>query len=357
LTHQLKVKIGGKNMKRLSKLVCLILAIVTLAGVVLTGCSLTASASKKLVVYAALNEDDMVAITKKFKEDTGIEIEYVRGGAGDMSARVLAEKASPNADVLVGGSVDVYDPLVKEGVLVKYDSKNNDKLDPRFNDPNGYWQGWYMGVLGLVINKDRFEKELKPKGLEYPKTWDDLLDERYDDVFVTSNPVTAGGAYIFSACQIFRLGEDKAWDYLKALDKNVHHYYKGAVDCISPIATGEFIVGMSWVHDIYKQVKAGYPIDVVIPEQTAYEIGGSAVVKGAKNQKNAEKFIDWLLTKEVGEMNTGLSNRYSVLPEVASPAGLPKIEDVNLVSYDRAKAGEMKKAVVEKFDKEIASKR
>ncbi len=341
-------------MKKLSKLLCLLLAFIILASL-MTGCQ--GAQSKKLVVYAALNEDDMVAITKKFKEDTGIEIEHIRGGAGDMSARVLAEKSSPNADILVGGSVDVYDPLVKEGVLVKYDSPNNDKLDPRFNDPNGYWQGWYMGVLGLVINRDRFEKELKPKGLEYPKTWDDLLDERYDDVYVTSNPVTAGGAYIFTACQIFRLGEDKAWDYLKALDKNVHHYYKGAVDCISPIATGEFIVGMSWVHDIYKQVKQGYPIDVVIPEQTAYEIGGAAVVKGGKNQKNAEKFIDWLLTKDVGTMNTEISNRYSVLAEVASPAGLPAIGDVDLVSYDRAKAGEMKTSVVDKFDKEIASKR
>jgi len=349
---------GEKMSKKSIRRISLILVTLMVVGLAITGCQGGGSkGSNKLVVYAALNEDDVVEITKKFKEDTGIEIEYIRGGAGDMSARVLAEKDSPNADILVGGSVDVYDPLAKEGVLEKYDSPNNDKLDSRFNDPNGYWQGWYMGVLGLVINKDRFEKELKPLGLEYPKTWDDLLDERYKGVFVTSNPVTAGGAYIFAANQIFRLGEEKAWEYLKALDKNVFQYYKGAVDCISPVATGEFIIGMSWVHDIYKQVKAGYPIDVVVPEKTAYEIGGVAIVKGGKNQENAKKFIDWLLTKEVGEMNTAISNRYSVLPDVASPEGLPAIEEVDLVDYDRAKAGEMKTSVVEKFDKEIISKR
>lgn len=314
-------------------------------------------AAEELVVYTALNEDEMASFVEKFKEDTGIEIEYIQGGAGDMSARVLAEKDSPYADVLVGGSVDVYEPLAKEGLFVKYDSPNNDNLDARFNDPNGYWQGWYMGVLGIVINRDRFEAELKPLGLEYPVTWDDLLDERYKNVFVTSNPVTAGGGYIFVADQIFRLGEDKAWEYLKALDKNVHHYYKGAGDCISPVATGEFIVGMSWVHDIYKQVKAGYPIDVVIPKQDAFEIGGVAIVNSGKNQENAQKFIDWLLTEEIGTMNTKNSNRYSVIPTVASPEGLPKIEDVDLVDYDRAKAGEMKPAVVEKFDAEIISKR
>ncbi len=318
---------------------------------------LASAASEKLSIYAALNEDEIANFVTKFKEDTGIEIEYVQGGAGDMAARVQAEAASPNADVLVGGSVDVYMPLAKAGLFEQYDSPNNDALDARFNDPEGYWQGWYMGVLGLAINRDRFAAELAPQGLEYPKTWDDLLDSRYDDLFITSNPVTAGGGYIFAADQIFRLGEDAAWDYFKQLDQNVHHYYKGAGDVIMPVATGEFIVGMSWVHDIYKQVKAGYPIDIVIPEQTAYEIGGVAIVKGGANTENAKIFIDWLLTEEVGTMNTLNSNRYSVLPSVASPEGLPAIDDVNLVDYDRAKAGEMKPAVVEKFDAEIVSKR
>ncbi|HYE83161.1 MAG TPA: ABC transporter substrate-binding protein [Clostridia bacterium] len=348
--------------KSVRSLSVLLLAAILVTSL-LTGCSPASPAaspaggSKKLVVYAALNEADIVEIQKKFKEDTGIEIEYIRAGAGDVAARVLAEKASPKADVMVGGSVDVYEPLAKDGLFEKYVSPNSKELAATFNDPNQYWQGWYMGVLALVVNKDRFDKELKPQRLQIPATWDDLLDPRYKNVFVSSNPVTAGGAYIFIADQIFRLGEDKAWDYLKELDKNVHHYYKGAVDCISPVATGEFIVGMSWGHDIYNAVKQGYPIEVVIPKQTAFEIGGAAVVKGGKNIDNAKKFIDWLLTKEVGEMNTSISNRYSVRKDVTPPKGLPKLEEVDLVKYDRAKAGAMKPDVVKKFDEEIASKR
>lgn len=313
--------------------------------------------SNKLVVYTALNEDDIIAFQKQFKEDTGIEIEYIRLGGGDAVARVQAEKNSPKADVLVGGSVDLYEPLAKEGVFEKYSSPNNTDLDPIFNDPNQYWQGWYMGVQGIVINTDRFDKELASKGLERPKTWDDLLDERYKDVFVNSNPSTSGGAYIFVADQLFRLGEEDGWDYLKQLDQNVHHYYKGAGDCISPIATGEFIAGVSWVHDIFKIKKQGYPIEIIIPEKTAFEIGGAAVIKGGPNTENAEKFVDWLLTKEVGELNTQISNRYSVRKDVAAPEGLPKIEEVDLVDYDRTKAGEMKPEAVEKFEEEIISKR
>ena len=266
----------------------------------------------KLVVYSALNEDNTIAIADQFKKDTGIEIEYISLGGGDAVARVQAEMANPKADILVGGSVDLYGSLATAGAFEAYDSPNNDSLDARFNDPNHFWQGWYMGVLSIIINEERFEKELAPKGVKMPETWDDLLDPNYKDVFVWANPTTAGGAYIATACQIFRLGEDAAWDYLKALDQNVHHYYKGAGDVISPVATGEFIASIAWAHDSFKIQQQGYPLKLIIPKQTAYEIGGSAIIKGGPNTENAKVFIDWLLTKEAQELSVATSYRYPV---------------------------------------------
>ncbi|NRF92871.1 ABC transporter substrate-binding protein [Paenibacillus frigoriresistens] len=309
-----------------------------------------AKGTGKLVVYAALNEDDIVQIQKKFKEDTGIEVEYLRtNGAGEASTRVQAEKASPKADVIIGGSVEFYGPLADQGLLEKYSSPNNKELDSKFNDSNGFWQGWYMGVLGIVLNTERFKKDLEPKGVKEPKTWDDLLDPAYKGLFVTANPATAGSGYIFVADQLFRLGEEKGWDYVKNLHANVHHYIPAAGDVINLTATGEFVAGMSWAHDIVKSQQKGYPIKVIIPEQTAFEIGGAAIVKGGANIENAKKFIDWLLTKPVGEMNTKVSNRYSVRKDVAPPQGMIKIEDVKLVNYDRDKAAKMKPDALKKF--------
>ena len=311
----------------------------------------------KLVVYSALNEDNTIAIADQFKKDTGIEIEYISLGGGDAVARVQAEMANPKADILVGGSVDLYGSLATAGAFEAYDSPNNDSLDARFNDPNHFWQGWYMGVLSIIINEERFEKELTPKGVKMPETWDDLLDPNYKDVFVWANPTTAGGAYIATACQIFRLGEDAAWDYLKTLDQNVHHYYKGAGDVISPVATGEFIASIAWAHDSFKIQQQGYPLKLIIPKQTAYEIGGSAIIKGGPNTENAKVFIDWLLTKEAQELSVATSYRYPVRTDVAAPAGLPTLEEVDLVDYDRDQAASMKEAVLEKFDAEIISNR
>ncbi|QAY67561.1 ABC transporter substrate-binding protein [Paenibacillus protaetiae] len=317
----------------------------------------SAPQSTKLVVYSALNEDDIIQIQKKFKEDTGIDIEYLSiGSAGEASTRVQAEKDSPKADILVGGSVEFYQPLADQGLLEKYTSPNASGLDAKFNDPSGFWQGWYMGVLGIVLNKDRFEKELASKGVQEPQTWDDLLDSHYKGLFVTSNPATAGGAYIFAADQLFRLGDEKGWDYLKTLNGNVHHYTQKAGDPINLVATGEFAAGMAWAHDIVKTAKQGYPIKVIVPDQTAAEIGGVGIVKGGPNTENAKKFVDWLLTKPIQEMNTNSSNRYSVRSDVAPPEGMIKLEDVHLADYDRTKASAMKADVVKKFTDMIGTK-
>ncbi|MDR3602838.1 MAG: ABC transporter substrate-binding protein [Desulfosporosinus sp.] len=354
-----------------TKLISLITLLMLIATTILSGCGTQSTAStagktdttkqvtstsNKLVVYAALNDSDVAWIQKKFKDDTGLEVEFLRFGAGDAAARVEAEKAAPKADVMVGGSVEFYDNLVKDGCLDKYTSPNAQGLDSQFIDPNGYWQGWYMGVLGMVYNTERFNKELAPKGVKEPATWDDLLNPAYKDLYVTSNPATAGGGYIFAADQLFRLGDDLGWDYLNKLNQNVHHYTPGAVDPITLVATGQFIAGMAWAHDIESAMKKGYPIKVVVPDQTAYEIGGAALIKGGQNPANAKKFIDWLLTKPIQEMNRDNSNRYSILKDVAPPQGMIKLEDVKLVNYDRAKASEMKAAVVKKFTDMIANK-
>lgn len=102
----------------------------------------------------ALNEDNTIAMAEQFEKDTGIEVEYISLGGGDAVARVQAEMSNPQADFLVGGSVDLYGSLAEAGALLEYDSPNNDDLDARFNDPNHLWQGWYMGVLSIIINEE-----------------------------------------------------------------------------------------------------------------------------------------------------------------------------------------------------------
>ena len=313
------------------------------------------AAEQEVTVYTALQEGDMGPISAAFEKTTGIKMNYVVvGGAGQVETRIIAEASNPQADIFLGGSSEFHADLASKGMLVKYQSPTAKIIDKTFNDPNGYWQGWYMGVLGFVLNSDRYQKELAPKGVKKPAGWDDALNPAWKGLFVNANPSTAGGAYILLCNQIFRLGEDKAWDYFKKLNQNTDHYTPSALGPITACANGEFILGIAWAHDIVNTKSKGYPIEVIVPKDTAFEIGSVSIIKNnGAHLENAKKLVDWLLSKEAGELNTKDSFRYSVRKDVAAPAGMPALNKVKLVKYDRVWAGAHKEELLKKWETNI----
>src|SRR5438874_10622518 len=127
----------------------------------------TAAASKApvtgtLSVYSALNETTNNDFFKAFNVTyPNVKINVLPlAAAGELQTRIETEKASPKADIFIGGSSEFHDPLGKEGLLEQYDSPNAEAVDAPFKDPAGYWTGWYLGIFGLVINKDRWKKEM-----------------------------------------------------------------------------------------------------------------------------------------------------------------------------------------------------
>ncbi len=126
----------------------------------------TATASPKptgnIVVYSALNETTNNAFTDAFKTAyPGTTVDLLPlAAAGDLQTRITAEKASPKADIFIGGSSEFHDPLGKAGLLEMYVSPNAAQLKPEFKDAAGFWTGWYTGIFGFIANTDRLTKEV-----------------------------------------------------------------------------------------------------------------------------------------------------------------------------------------------------
>jgi len=273
----------------------------------------------------------------------GLKVEVLPlAAAGELQTRIRTEKASPKADVFIGGSSEFHDPLAKEGLLETYKSPNSDPVDKEFKDPEGRWTGWYLGIFGLVVNKDRWAKELagKPK----PATWDDLLAPELKGKVALPDPIKTGGGYIFLANQVFRFGKDepKALDFMKKLDANIGQYVGTSPLGIELVGQGQFVIGPNWGHDILTAANKGQPVEFVAPSDTAFEIGAVSIVKGAPNLAGAKAFVDWVLTKSAAELNVKLSNRLSVLKDIPPAPGAPTLDKVKLVAYDRAWATDNK---------------
>ena len=179
------------------------------------------------------------------------------------------------------------------------------------------WTGWYIGIFGLAINKDRWAKEMAGKAT--PATWDDLLNADLKGKLDFPDPVKTGGGYIFLATQVFRFNKDeaKAMDYMKKLHANIGQYVGTSPQGIELVGQGQFLMGPNWGHDILTAANKGQPIEFKAPADTANEIGAISIVKGGPNTAAAKAFVDWVLTKEAGR-----AERQALQPPVG-PQGRP----------------------------------
>ncbi len=294
----------------------------------------------KVIIYAALDTKTANDLAAAFKQQTGIDAQIALQieEAGTVSARVKAEAANARADVVIGGNSNFHSDLAAGGYLQPYVSPviKAAGIDPKFEDPAGYWSGWYFGALCILYNNKRFADEVASKGIKPPTTWDDLLNPAYKGEVLVANPVTAGGGYLFLAAQIFRLGGEQAgFDYVKKLDANVAQYTNGANGSIALVAQGQSIIGVAWGHDTIKQkLQGNLPVTVVFPKDDAFEIGGASILKGAAHPNAARQFIDFLLSAAAEKINVENGFRYPVRGDVALPSAMPPFSSITLAPWD-----------------------
>ena len=319
-----------------------------------TAAATVAKPTGSITVYSALNETTNNQFTAAFKTAyPGANVDLLPlAAAGDLQTRITAEKASPKADIFIGGSSEFHDPLGKAGLLENYVSANAAQLKPEFKDAAGFWTGWYTGIFGFIANTDRLTKEVGGKA---PTTWDDLLDASWKGKLVLPDPVKTGGGYIFIATQIFRFNkdEDKAMAYMKSLHANIADYIGTSPGAIGAVSQGQYVGCPNWAHDILTEKGKNPGVTLAVPANTGFEVGAVSIVKGAKNLPLAKAFVDWVLTPEAGALNVKLSNRGSTIASVAAAPGAPTLASVSLVNYDRQWATDNKTRILTKWQQTV----
>ena len=313
------------------------------------------SGSNELTVYTAFPEAEVAYYFNAFEEATGIKVNALRLSAGEMLTRVAAEKDNPQASLMFGGSTDNYIAASNQGLLEAYQSPELSNTPENYLDPDGVWNPIYVGAIAFACNKDWFAD----KGYDYPTSWDDLLDPKYQDMIIMAHPATSGTAYTVLATLIQLKGEDAVWDYLKELDKNMSQCTKSGSAAPNGVALGEAAIALTFSHDGLQPTTEGYPIELSFPtDGTGYEVGAMALIKGgpADEQENAKKFIDFMCSAE-GQNLYAENNSFRVpTNSQATPAeGLVTLDSVAVIDYDAVWAAEHKDEFVAQFEANIAS--
>jgi len=165
---------------------------------------------------------------------------------------------------------------------------------------------------------------------------------------VMSNPSTSGTAYLVLASHVTRLGEDKAFQYYEALDKNLSQVTKSGGAPGRMAASGETPIGVALAYEVEVAKKQGAPIDVIFPSDgIPWTFEGNALVKGAKNPQNARRFLDWAVSKSA--MGSYAEWRGSGITRTDVAVSGPRITEMNLINLDFVKAADDKDRLVKKW--------
>ncbi len=257
-----------------------------------------ALAKTTLTVYTAVEADDLKKYAARFNEDhPDIEIKWVRDSTGVVTAKLLAEKANPQADVIWGLAATSLLVLKPEGLLMPYAPKGVDKLDAQFRDKDSppAWVGMDAWVAAICFNTVEAQKKSLPK----PMSWRDLTKPVYKGTIVMPNPASSGTGFLDVTSWLQLFGEAEGWKYMDALHQNIGVYtHSGSKPC-TMAGAGEYPIGVSFEFRAARQKKQGAPIDIVFPsEGSGWDMEATAIVKGTKNLEAAKTLVDWSVSEK-----------------------------------------------------------
>lgn len=296
-----------------------------------------AKAEGELVVYGSCEEEYLAAACEKFESIYGIKTTYQRLSTGEVQAKIEEEKGNPSADVWFGGTTDPYNVVAAEDLLEAYEAENAKHLtDAQYRHANGCWYGIYKGILGFMVNKD----ELDRMGLEAPQDWADLTDPKYEGLIWLSNYNTAGTAKLVLNTMIQKYGHDEGIQYLVDLDKNIEVYTKSGSGPSKNVGTGECVIGIGFLHDgITQIIDNGYEnVELIIPSSgTSFEIGATAIFKGAAHMNAAKLWIEFALSPDcVNVAKDNGSYQFLVIDNAEQPKEAAQfgLDPENVMKYD-----------------------
>ena len=177
----------------------------------------------ELLVYTALETDQLKAYTESFqKTNPNIDLKFVRDSTGVITAKLLAEKANPQADVILGVAASSMEIFKAEGMLAPYVPLGFDALNRKLSDGANppSWVG--MDVFAAVVCYNTVEGA--KKNIPTPETWADLTKPVYKGQITMPNPASSGTGFFDVTAWLQTMGEANGWKYMDALHENIAQY-------------------------------------------------------------------------------------------------------------------------------------
>jgi iron(III) transport system substrate-binding protein len=315
-----------------------------------------AQGKTELLVYTALEADQIKAYQKAFeKAHPGIAQKFVRDSTGIVTAKLLAEKANPQADVVWGLAATSLMLLDKEGMLMSYAPRGLAQVKPAMRDPRAEptWVGMDVWSSAICFNTVEAGKRKLPK----PAAWADLANPAHKGQITMPHPASSGTGYLMVSAWLQTMGEDKGWAFMDALHENIGVYtHSGSKPC-RQAGAGEFAIGLSFEYRANKTRKEGAPIDIVLPrEGLGWDMEATAILKTTRKPAAAKALADWAVSREANQLYAA-NFAVVALPGVGEPLEfVPADIETRLIENDFAWAAANRERVLAEWSRRYEGK-
>ena len=248
----------------------------------------SSASAQQLTVYTAGPAGLSKSLSAGFEKSTGVKVNVFQATTGQIMARLTAERANPQADVLISASWDTAVDLKKADQLLAYQSPNAKTVAPALKDTHYVAQG--AAALAIVWNS----KSGKPR----PSDWADLAAPAYKDAVTIPDPSLSGAA--FGMVSGIVTHKDYGWKLFESLRANGALVPGANAQALNPVLQGARAAVMGAVDYIAIGASAkGESVEIIYPSSgTVLEARPAMIMKSSKNVENAKRFIDYMLSEE-----------------------------------------------------------
>ncbi len=266
----------------------------------------------QVVAYTAFAES-VTAMTPSFKAQTGMDIQLVAAGSGELVRRITAERARPLADALIsvgGESIDGNAAL-----FAKYTPKEDAAILPVLKvSPN--WIPFSVTLATVLAVNTRLVPEA-----EIPTTWAELADPKWKGRIAYAGADRSGSALIQLLQILHNFGEERGWTLFERMVENF--VITGSSGAVSRgAAQGEYAIGITLEDNAQRFIDGGSPLRIVYPKEgISFAADAMAVVAGGPNAAGARALVDFIVSTEGQRIIVERFGRRPIRADVAQPKG------------------------------------
>ncbi|MFD2699082.1 putative 2-aminoethylphosphonate ABC transporter substrate-binding protein [Paenibacillus shunpengii] len=294
------------------------------------------SGEEELTVYTALEDDLIEAYLASYREKyPNVKLNIVRDSTGVITAKLLAEKDNPQADVVWGVAATSLLVLDEQGMLAPYSPAGIERIQPEFKDEAepARWVGIDAWETAFIVNTI----EMENRGLAVPQTYEDLLKPEYKGMITMPNPASSGTGFLTVSGLTQLLGEEEAWSYMDKLHDNVGVYTHSGSKPAKMAGTGEYPIGISFGYRGIVEKNEGSPVEVVFPsEGSGWDVEANALIQKEHVKQTAKDFLDWAIADEAmteyakNYPITAVKNESGAIPEGYTQDPMNQLIEYNL---------------------------